>query len=82
MAAILLGYTDSLFLPLLGGACMLSAAYRIPLVGMMLVIEWGGGFDSILLGLICVVIAQACMGRQTIAPNQTDSPGVPARTDP
>ena len=76
IAAILLGYTDSLFLPLLGGACMLSAAYRIPLVGMMLVIEWGGGFDSILLGLICVVIAQACMGRQTIAPSQSDSPGV------
>lgn len=74
VAAVLLGYTDDLFLPLLGGACLLSAAYRIPLAGIMLIGEWGGGIESVLLGLICVVIAQACMGQATIAPSQVDSP--------
>ena len=75
IAAVLIGRRpDDLFLPLVGGACLLSAAYRIPLAGMMLIIEWGSGLESALLGLVCVVIAQACMGDSTIAPAQSRSP--------
>ena len=74
IAAVLIGRPDDLFLPLVGGACLLSAAYRIPLAGMMLIIEWGSGLESALLGLVCVVIAQACMGDSTIAPAQSRSP--------
>ena len=74
IAAVLIGRPDDLFLPLVGGACLLSAAYRIPIAGMMLIIEWGSGLESALLGLVCVVIAQACMGDSTIAPAQSRSP--------
>lgn len=79
IAAVLLGCSDELYLPLLGGACLLSAAYRIPLAGIMLIIEWGGGLESILLGLACIAISQVCMGRCTIAPSQSESPGALAR---
>lgn len=74
IAAALLGQPDNLFLPLVGGACLLSAAYRIPIAGMMLIIEWGSGLESALLGIVCVVIAQVCMGDSTIAPGQSPSP--------
>lgn len=87
IAAVLIGRPDDLFLPLVGGACLLSAAYRIPLAGMMLIIEWGSGLESALLGLVCVVIAQACMGDSTIAPAQAPSPaespgGTPVPPEP
>jgi len=74
IAAVLLGRPDDLFLPLVGGACLLSAAYRIPIAGMMLIIEWGSGLESALLGIVCIVIAQACMGDSSIAPAQSRSP--------
>ncbi|MEE2906549.1 MAG: chloride channel protein, partial [Planctomycetota bacterium] len=74
IAAVLLGCPEALYLPLVGGACLLSAAYRIPFAGMMLIIEWGGGLESALLGIVCIWLAQACMGQTTIAPAQTASP--------
>jgi len=73
VAASLLGHPEAVVLPLLGSACFLSAAYRIPLAGMMLVLEWGGGINLAILGIVGVAIAQACMAGSTIAPAQADS---------
>ncbi|MAB83871.1 MAG: hypothetical protein CMJ24_10635 [Phycisphaerae bacterium] len=73
----LMGTPDELFLPLVGAACLLSAAYRIPIAGMLLIVEWGGGMESALLGLVCIAVSQSCMGRITIAPAQVDAPGAP-----
>lgn len=72
-AGALAGRPEALVLPLLGGACFLSAAYRIPLAGIMLVVEWGGGIGVVMLGFVGVAIAQACMAGSTIAPAQADS---------
>ncbi|MDG2150212.1 MAG: chloride channel protein [Planctomycetota bacterium] len=74
VAAVLLDTPADFYLPLVGGACLLGAAYRIPLASIMMIVEWGGGWSSAVLGVICVVMAQACMGSGTIAPAQSEGP--------
>ena len=58
------------FLPMIGAACLLSAAYRIPIAGWLMIVEWGGGLEAMLLGAVCVWVSKLCVGSITIAPAQ------------
>ena len=60
------------FLPMIGAACLLGAAYRIPIAGWLMIVEWGGGIETMLLGAVFVVVSKVCVGSITIAPAQTE----------
>ena len=73
--------TSDYFLPLVGAACLLGSAYRIPIAGTLMIVEWGGGIESIVFGAIFVLIAWLCVGSTTIAPAQSER-FAPAGSDP
>ena len=56
---------------MVGAACLLSAAYRIPIAGWLMIVEWGGGIEAMLLGAAFVVVSKICVGSITIAPAQS-----------
>lgn len=58
------------FFALLGGACVLGAAYHIPLATMLYVAESGGGVPFALLGLGAVAIAQTIVGDRSVSDAQ------------
>ncbi len=68
--AVMLGRPDMMVFALVGTACFLGAGYRIPLSGVLLVAEGTSGAWGVVLGLVCVGVAYACMGEQTTAPAQ------------
>lgn len=73
IAAVAIGRPEATVLPLVGMACFLSAAYRIPLAGLFLIAEGTGSMPGAALGFVAIAIAQVCMGEQTIAPAQAES---------
>ena len=73
IADVLLGVaSDSSFLPMVGAACLLGSAYRIPIAGALMIAEWGGGFEVVVFGALFVLIATRCVGSTTIAPAQSE----------
>jgi H+/Cl- antiporter ClcA len=60
---------------LLGAACVLGAAYHIPLATMFYVAESGGGVPFSMLGLVAVALAQAIVADASVATSQRDSRG-------
>ena len=73
IADVLLGVaSDSSFLPMVGAACLLGSAYRIPIAGALMIAEWGGGFEVVVFGALFVFIATLCVGTTTIAPAQSE----------
>jgi len=73
LAAVAIGQPEATLLPLVGMACFLSAAYRIPLAGLFLIAEGTGSAAGLALGLAVIALAQVCMGDETIAPAQARS---------
>jgi CIC family chloride channel protein len=67
-----LGRSDPSY-ALLGAACVLGAAYHIPLAGMLFVAESGGGIALSLLGVLVVAIAQAIVGPASVSDAQRAS---------
>ncbi len=57
---------------LLGAACVLGAAYRIPLAAMLYVAESGGGVTLSMLGVGGVALAQAIIGSASVSDAQRD----------
>ena len=65
------GAAPEYFFPMIGAACLLSAAYRIPIAGWLMIVEWGGGIEAMVLGAVFVLVSKACTGSITIAPAQS-----------
>ncbi len=74
--ARLVGRSDDAY-ALLGAACLLGAAYRIPLATMLYVAESGGGVGLSMLGIGGVALAQSLTGQASVSDSQHDTRSVP-----
>ncbi len=74
--ARLAGRSDDAY-ALLGAACLLGAAYRIPLATMLYVAESGGGVGLSMIGIGGVALAQSLAGSISVSNAQHDTRSVP-----
>jgi len=68
-----LGRTESNFLPLLGAACFLGNGYRIPLAGILLVVETTGDLLLTVVALAAVGLGQVLMADDSVSDAKHDA---------
>lgn len=73
IVAAAVGRTESNFLPLLGAACFLGNGYRIPLAGILLVVESTGDLRLAVVALAAVGLGQVLMKDDSVSDAKHDA---------